>query len=441
MSDSETERVKINAYLVDSLSREIESHPVDPYTRYIYDRAREFYWTVSRALRYVRSQIDRWRGLPPPSESLGQDIPAPAERRRLLVDMTNTVESGTRTGIQRVVREIARQCALLGVGIPVIISEGRILRYYRSAEQAEEIEPGPGDVLLLLDAAWNNVGVYPAVMRSVKEKGGKLVVVVYDILPLIHPALFNRDVAADFAAWFDEIVCASDAAVAISRATAESLAAYRRQRGREGAFPIGWWPLGADFAKGAAGEPSARAKQVAAGPPYFLSVGTLEPRKGYPVALEAFERLWAKGRDISYVIVGRPGWNTRALQQRLRSHPEAGRRLHWFDSAGDADLQLLYAHARGAVSAAVAEGFGLPLVEAALRGAPVIASDIPVFREVAGAGARYFDLVDPAGLAAAIEDALEAPRTAPQIKTISWRESAQALARLLREEDFQLREG
>jgi len=91
------------------------------------------------------------------------------------------------------------------------------------------------------------------------------------------------------------------------------------------------------------------------------------------------------------------------------------------------------------VNCSVAEGFGLPLVEAALRGVPVIASDIAVFREVGGDGARYFDLLDSASLAAAIEDVLARPRTAPAIETVSWRESALELVRLIREEAYQLR--
>jgi alpha-1,2-rhamnosyltransferase len=89
------------------------------------------------------------------------------------------------------------------------------------------------------------------------------------------------------------------------------------------------------------------------------------------------------------------------------------------------------------VNCSVAEGFGLPLVEAALRGVPVIASDIAVFREVGGDGPRYFDLLDSGSLAAAIEDVLARPRSAPEIKTISWRDSALELVRLIREEGYQ----
>jgi alpha-1,2-rhamnosyltransferase len=291
----------------------------------------------------------------------------------------------------------------------------------------------------LLDAAWNEAALYPPAMRRVKEKGGTNVVAVYDILPLLHPPLFNRKVGADFARWFDEIVRAADAAIAISRATAESVVDYLAAKPSGKPLPVGWWRLGADFAKSAGGAPSAKARRIAEGPPYFLSVGTLEPRKAYPTALGAFERLWAKGCDIGYTIVGRPGWNTTALQERLRGHSEAGRRLNWFDQASDADLHLLYARARGTVNASVAEGFGLPVVEAAMHGAPVIASDIPIFREVGGTGARYFELLDPESLAAAIEATLTEPRRAPRIETIGWRQSAEEMVRVIRQGDYPLR--
>ena len=445
MSDIETQRRKIDAYLLESLGAELDAlnrYPIDRYSKWAYVRALEFYWTSSRALRHLREGVDRLRGITRTElpNDLGDEIPLPTQRPRLLIDMTPTVRSGARTGIQRVVREIARQCALSGLGAPITIEDdGRFRRRYPVPGLSEEIEPMEGDILLLLDAAWNEAALYPPAMRRVKEKGGTSVVAVYDILPLLHPPLFNRKVGADFARWFDEIVRAADAAIAISRATAESVVDYLAAKPSGKPLPVGWWRLGADFAKSAGGTPSAKARRIAEGPPYFLSVGTLEPRKAYPTALGAFERLWAKGCDIGYTIVGRPGWNTTALQERLRGHAEAGRRLNWFDQASDADLHLLYAQARGTVNASVAEGFGLPVVEAAMHGAPVIASDIPIFREVGGTGARYFELLDPESLAAAIEATLTEPRRAPTIVTIGWRQSAEEMVRVIRQGDYPLR--
>ena len=442
MTDLDTSQTKIAAYTIDALSEELDALarlPVDPYTKFVYDRARELHWTSERALRrFGRFLRARLGAVPVKGATIDGPIPPPPERGRLFVDMTNTVETGAKTGIQRVVREIAREMVLSGAGLPVVIERGALVPHYRHPSLPQTVTPGPGDILLLLDAAWNNLGDYPRVLQTVKASGGKVVAAVYDILPLLYPALFRLAVAKTFAAWRETIVLQSDAVVAISRATAESVAAYERDAGNENPPPIGWWPLGADFGAAAPGDSSPKAKRIAAGGAYLLSVGTLEPRKGYPVALDAFERLWTEGRDISYVIVGKAGWNASALRARIRGHKEYDRRLFWFERARDADLRALYAGARAVVSASVAEGFGLPLVEAALHGAPVIASDIPVFREVAGDGARFFRLLDPGSLAAAIDAELDVPKIAPRIGTISWRQSAETLARLIREDAYQL---
>jgi glycosyltransferase involved in cell wall biosynthesis len=64
-------------------------------------------------------------------------------------------------------------------------------------------------------------------------------------------------------------------------------------------------------------------------------VGTIEPRKGYAQALDAFEAIWRDGCPIQLVIVGRIGWKVESLVARLRSHEQIGDRLRWFDSADD----------------------------------------------------------------------------------------------------------
>jgi glycosyltransferase involved in cell wall biosynthesis len=456
MSESETEKSKIYIYMLEALSDELDETnqigddsnsnrtDVDPYSKFVYDRIRELYWTLSRPLKWLTSRLIKFKKATVPLErgvTLTGDIPASPASGRLLIDMTNTVETGAATGIQRVVREIARHCVETGAGVPVLIEGGRMLPYYRHSALPRTIEPAAGDVLLVLDASWNRFADYPPIMRAMKACGGKSIVGVYDILPLSYPWLFKPLTVQNFRAWYAQILLQADAVVAISRASAESLLGFLRGDALKpaSALPIGWWPLGADFCVEVTGEASEKARSTAAGAPYFLSVGTLEPRKGYPVAIEAFERLWATGVDVRYVIVGRPGWNTRALQARLRQHKEFDSRLFWFDDASDADLRVLYSHARGAVLASVAEGFGLPLVEAAFHGVSTIASDIPVFREVGGDGARYFKLLDSASLATRIQEMLAQPKTAPALKVTSWRESTERLVQLIREEAYQLR--
>lgn len=119
-------------------------------------------------------------------------------------------------------------------------------------------------------------------------------------------------------------------------------------------------------------------------------VGTVEPRKGHAQTLAAFERLWAQGSDVDLVIVGRQGWMVEPLVARLRTHAEHSKHLFWFEGASDDTLLSLYETSSALLLASEGEGFGLPLIEAAHHKLPVIARDLPVFREVAGEHAFYF---------------------------------------------------
>ncbi len=129
----------------------------------------------------------------------------------------------------------------------------------------------------------------------------------------------------------------------------------------------------------------------------------------------------------------------RHFERRIKRHPEFGQRLFWLSDAGDADLALLYRNARALAIASVAEGFGLPIVEAARYGTPVIATDIPVFREAAGDSASYFPLLDSEALAGLLQRALiERPRP-PAVVATSWRESAAQLFAMARNGAYQMR--
>jgi glycosyltransferase involved in cell wall biosynthesis len=129
-------------------------------------------------------------------------------------------------------------------------------------------------------------------------------------------------------------------------------------------------------------------------------VGTVEPRKAYDKALDAFERLWAEDQHApDLIIVGKPGWKTSELQDRIRAHPERGRRLRWLEGVSDEALTQLYDACTAVFLASFDEGFGLPVVEAATHGRWVLARDLPVFREQGLGNLRYFRDDSPAALA------------------------------------------
>jgi glycosyltransferase involved in cell wall biosynthesis len=133
-------------------------------------------------------------------------------------------------------------------------------------------------------------------------------------------------------------------------------------------------------------------------------VGTLQPRKGYSAVLDAFDRLWAAGALHTLTIVGAPGWKTQALVTRIQQHPEFGKKLQWLDDADDSSLWDLYAGSDALIANSVAEGFGLPLVEAAQVGLPLIVTRIDPFVEIAGDHAFYIEPHDPAGVERAIRE-------------------------------------
>src|SRR5690606_33158160 len=170
--------------------------------------------------------------------------------------------------------------------------------------------------------------------------------------------------------------------------------------------------------------------------PSFLMVGTIEPRKAHAQVLDAFEQLWREGMDVALVVVGKQGWLVEALARRMRAHPEHGRRLFWLEAISDAYLERVYAVSTCLIAASHGEGFGLPLIESARHGLPIIARDIAVFREVAGECAAYFEGETPDAVARAVGDWLERDVRGERpdvgrLQWLTWEQSADNLMRLL----------
>ena len=166
--------------------------------------------------------------------------------------------------------------------------------------------------------------------------------------------------------------------------------------------------------------------------PSFLEVSTVEPRKGYGQALAAFELLWAKGVNANFIIVGRKGWKIDDLAAKIDRHPENGRRLFWLKGISDEYLNKVYDAASCVLFPSESEGFGLAVVEGARHGRPLILRDIPVFREIAGEYATYFQGLEPQALADCIEQWLEDGKNgrvilSSGIRPLSWEESAAML--------------
>jgi glycosyltransferase involved in cell wall biosynthesis len=134
-------------------------------------------------------------------------------------------------------------------------------------------------------------------------------------------------------------------------------------------------------------------------PPYFLYVGTLEPRKNLVRALRAFARAFPEaGGGQRFVLVGERGWKYRETL-REASRPELAGRVLFLGYVEEELLPLLYSHATALVYPSLYEGFGLPVVEAMACGTPVLTSRNSSLAEVAADAALLVDPGDEAALA------------------------------------------
>ncbi|MDQ0304100.1 glycosyltransferase [Ancylobacter polymorphus] len=390
------------------------------------------------------------------AQAAADSLPSGARQRQFLIDVTELARHDANSGIQRVVR------ALLGTLLrdppagwqvePVfadpVLGRYRYARRFTCAfldippvwDEDAPIDYYAGDMLLGADPGFSLIPRMRGALDSMAQSGVHLAFIVYDLLPLTLPHCFPMP-EGFFAAWlhtiarYDQLLC-------ISRAVAEDvtryLAVHPPANGRMPA--IDWFHLGADLESATCRGPRADAMREAATQaprrPSFLMVGTVEPRKGHALALDAMERLWAAGGNAALVIAGAQGWMVEELIERLRGHHEYGDRLIWVERPSDAELRQLYSSCSCLLAASEGEGFGLPLIEAARHGLPILARDIPVFREVAGDHASYFDGTGAETLHAALDAWLAAFQAGRAVGSrgmpwLTWRHSVDALLQRL----------
>ncbi len=251
----------------------------------------------------------------------------------------------------------------------------------------------PGDRLLLADSHWVPT-VWPAV-RQARHQGAMVWTVIYDLMPLHQPQLCERLVVVLFRQWLHRTPKETDGYLTISNTVAEELRTFLARRYPQYSHPIHPIVLGGDFQRAKTTAPVRAALAQVTKRSTYLMVGTLEPRKNHRYVLDAFDVLWAQGLEVNLCLIGRVGWKTRPLLRRIQRHPKLHHRLYWFDDLNDQELTWCYHHARLLLFPSLAEGFGLPIVEALAHDLPVLASDIPIHREVGKQQIGYFDLANP----------------------------------------------
>lgn len=334
--------------------------------------------------------------------------PDPKHKRELLVDISGIKRYNSRTGIPRVVlnqlqalqtqdQEIFRVRAIYlseypgtaplhfyqETNKPISLQEGTII--YNPDLDPKSIKEAS---IYNLYKCYKNIGVYIATL-------------IHDILPITHPHFFVEGQDQIHKEWLTHILDISDLLITTSTATKDALLHYEQIDQPIVTIPLATSNLTITQNTKHPVIPGSDPEST----PNFLIVSTIEPRKGHAQLLDAFELLWAEGNEYHLTIVGKEGWNVSELIVRLESHPQKDKHLHYKAFVEDTELQQLYKNATALIVSSYAEGFGLPLIEAAHYTLPIIARDIPVFHEIAKEAAFYFpDSKEPELLANAIKE-------------------------------------
>ncbi|MGH3686229.1 MAG: glycosyltransferase family 4 protein [Pseudonocardiaceae bacterium] len=247
-------------------------------------------------------------------------------------------------------------------------------------------------------------------------RDGELVITVHDTVPWTHPDGLTRRGAGWHRRMIGRAARRADALVVPTAAVAHDLP-------RQVPCPVPVHVVGEGVTAAVTRMPAEAAAivtQLGLPPSYVLAVGTVEPRKGLDTLLAALAAL-----ELPVVLVGQPGWgrlDPAALARQCGLDPA---RVHVLGRVSDAELAVVLHHAAVLAAPSLAEGFGLPVLEAMAAGVPVVHSDAPALVEVAGGAGVVVPRGDPAALAVALRTVLSDPGTAQAMIVAGRRRAAQ----------------
>ncbi|MCA7120270.1 MAG: glycosyltransferase, partial [Acidibrevibacterium sp.] len=322
-----------------------------------------------------------------------QLFPTPRlQTKQLLLDVSELAQRDAKTGIQRVVRSILAELLdhpPAGYRVePVFATMEHGYRYARRFTARfldlgdvglsdDPVEIRPEDVFLGLDWEPDVAPRHQGWLQEIRLKGARVYFMAHDILPVTRPEFFPNGMPTSMRNWLSTISSA-DGVVCVSLTSAQELMRFLQLFGK---------------------------------------------RDGEPLKI---------GVKANLVIVGKQGWLA-DIEEKVSLHPERDRQLFWLQGIGDDLLEQIYAASTCLIAASADEGFGLPLIEAARHKLPILARDIPVFREVAGDHALYFSGEEPRAVAEAVKTWLDLDRQgrAPRSDAMPWLTWEQSTRNLL----------
>jgi glycosyltransferase involved in cell wall biosynthesis len=248
-------------------------------------------------------------------------------------------------------------------------------------------------------ARYINVSQYPlavdgALSWQAARPDVKMIFFIHDMLPLETPEYFRPGEFAAHQRRMRNLARHGAGAIVSTEVVKGSLREYIAKLGRSD-LPIlvAPLPVAPIFVREDAPD------EELAATPFFIQCGTLEPRKNHLMILHLWRELVARHGSLApkLVLVGARGWENQNIVALLERCARLKNHVLEVSGLATPSLKRLMMGARGVLMPSFAEGYGLPLVEALAVGAPAIASDIPVFREIAGDRFTGLSPIDGAG--------------------------------------------
>jgi glycosyltransferase involved in cell wall biosynthesis len=271
----------------------------------------------------------------------------------------------------------------------------------RTLASAPRMRPPPADFYVNV----NHYGIGQAgLLARLRAQGVKPVVMIHDLIPIAFPEFCSPLGRTRHEQRMDAVLEHAALVIGNSASTAAEVAAFAAERG-VAPPPLCVAPLGIETTF-----LTPRSKALS-DRPYFICVGTIEPRKNLTFLLTVWRRLAERMGEATprLVLVGRRGWECESVVDQLERSPPIQRYVHEVSDLHDEQLADLISGATALLAPSFIEGFDLPSIEALALGTPVIASDIPAHRELAR-DAQVIDPLDGLGWADAIEAAATARR-------------------------------
>jgi glycosyltransferase involved in cell wall biosynthesis len=238
----------------------------------------------------------------------------------------------------------------------------------------------------------------PKLPAWLARNGLRAIYLIHDLIPITHPQFCRPGELEKHEGRMSNALGSASGIIGNSQATLDELSDFARARG----LPMP--PAVVALISGH--HPSLKVTPSKLDRPYFVAIGTIEGRKNHILLLKLWQRLVAElGPEAPILLViGQRGWEAESALELLDDRDQRNGAVREIPGADDEELASWLAGARALLMPSFAEGFGLPVIEALQAETPVIASDLPVFREIAGDIPTYLDPSDATAWEAAIRD-------------------------------------